>query len=84
MNDQLRLFVLANVLKLGSTGIAEEWLLQQARNNVSRQLTAPELETELRDQADRGWIIRYNPPLGAHRWRITAFGRSTATEMGIG
>lgn len=84
MKDQLRLFILANLLKLDASGIAEEWLLNHARTQVSRQLTAPELEAELLDQADRGWIIRYNPPLGAHRWRITAFGRSTATEMGIG
>lgn len=83
MNEQLRLFILASLLKLDATGIAEEWLLNQARLHVSRQLTAPELDAELRDQADRGWIIRYNPPLGAHRWRITAFGRSTAAEMGL-
>ena len=84
LSEQLRIFALTSLLGSGDLGITAERLTANARLHVDRNLTEPEVAAELRTQADKGWAARYTPAIGAERWRITAIGRSTAAEMGLG
>jgi hypothetical protein len=73
-------FLMASMAAGGATGFVEELLLREARINVSAQITAPELAAMLLEFADKGWIIKFTPAMGAARWRITALGESVAAE----
>ena len=84
LSEQLRIFALTSMLGSGDLGITAERLAANARLHIDRNLAVPEIEAELRTQVDRGWAARYQPAIGAERWRITAIGRSTAAEMGLG
>lgn len=57
-------------------------LLAHARQAGLRATTAPEVETALRDLADRSLVIAMPGGL-AERWRLTALGESTLKEEGL-
>lgn len=56
--------------------------LREARTAGHRGATVPEVETALRDLADRSLVIAMPGGL-AERWRLTALGESTLKEEGL-
>lgn len=80
---ELARFILAALLTDSEFGRSEQALLRDARVELDRQLTQPQLEQQLREMADKCWITPYSPALAGKRWRITKLGRSIASEEGL-
>lgn len=76
-------FLLATLRSAGGTGISEEQLLTLMRREGYVDMTVPQLASELRALADKSWLIAFDPPLGARRWRITTAGHAILSEQGI-
>lgn len=83
LQSQLLNFLLAALSASASIGMRRDALLREARTNVSRSTTEPDLDTGLRDLADKGWVREYTPEIGEPRWRITDLGRDRAREEGL-
>jgi|GEM_PF-2411432 len=80
---QLRHFIIAALTTIGTQGMVVETLLRDARLRIHSAITLPELEAELREQADKAWLISFTSPSGLQRWRVTSLGQSVAAEMGL-
>jgi hypothetical protein len=76
-------FLLATLRSAGTTGISEEQLLLLMRREGYVDMTAPQLAIELRSLADKSWLLPFEPPLGAKRWRITTAGQAILSEQGL-
>jgi hypothetical protein len=59
-------------------------LVQDYQGYITALAESGATQAELTAAADRGWVVRYSPAIGGERWRITALGRSTAAELGLG
>lgn len=81
LKTQFVAFVIAALCAAGDVGMIESALVRDARLEVHPSITGPELSAVLRELADKGLVISWVPALGAHRWRITALGRSVAAEQ---
>ncbi len=80
---RVQMQILGVLVALGSPGMPELILLRDARMQINSAITAPELEAVLREQADKRWVVSFDPLLGGKRWRITNLGESVAAEMGL-
>jgi hypothetical protein len=80
---QLQTFLLITINACGDVGIQAESIIPRARMEQFRDLTAPQLRVELLAMSDRGWVVAYQPALGAQRWKITGLGRAALQEAGL-
>ena len=80
---QLTRFILCALSAAGQLGLTVETILREARAELQRDLTLPELETEIRTLADKSLLTIYTPTLGSKRWRITQLGTSVVKEEGL-
>lgn len=63
-------------------GLTAELLTSDMRGLRHRSATVPQVQTALRDLADRSLAAPMAGPL-TDRWRITALGSSALTEEGL-
>jgi hypothetical protein len=83
MSDLRKVSLLQTLRSAQPYGVPEPVLLTQVRLAGHRDLTVPELQTELRSLADQGLTLRLPNSLGGDRWRITDLGLSKLTEAGV-
>jgi hypothetical protein len=86
MNDterkQLQLSILLLLLAAGEVGMTEGGMLPQLRLDY-RELTAPQLATELRGLADKKWTLKHQPSIGMERWKLISLGTAALQEVGL-
>ncbi|PTX95758.1 hypothetical protein [Opitutus sp. ER46] len=64
-------------------GLPLDNLLVDLRRGRHRSLSVPQLESALRDLADRSFTTPVEATLSGTRWRITALGLSALQEEGL-
>lgn len=64
-------------------GLPADTLLSDMRLMRHRGVTLPQVETALRDLADKSLVTPLDGALVSGRWRITQLGASTLQEEGI-
>lgn len=67
----------------GKFGLTLEVLLPDLRRGRHRALVVPQLETALRDLADRSLVSAFQSALESKRWRLTGFGENALHEEGL-
>lgn len=81
--NTLALDILTTLRVAMQFGLGLPELLRDLRAMRHRALTQPELETAVRDLADKSYVTQFTSPISGARWRITALGHSILKEEGL-
>jgi hypothetical protein len=73
-------FLVKVLASTASIGMTEEYLLLQARQQISDRITLEVLQVQLDEMKARDLAISVPSLIGPKRWRITGLGASVAQE----
>lgn len=80
---QLHIDLLFFLRPAGPFGLPVADLLNDVRRGRHRQATQPQVESALRDLADKSFATAFTSALDQPRWRITALGLSALQEEAL-
>jgi hypothetical protein len=83
MDIELQKFLLRVLGALGTVGATTDYLYQQAHGQSWPQLSKPDLEAHLLVLANHRFVISYEPPMQAKRWKITPDGEVQLRVLGF-
>lgn len=80
--NPLHFNILVDLRTAGKFGQSLDRQLPLLRVSGHRGLSLPDLETAMRDLADKSFVAQFDGALGGVRWRITTLGESALAEAG--